>query len=147
MGFAFRYESLLSYRGHLKEMAEEDLARATRQLKVGRSLLKDHRAAFQEGGQFLKSRIAKRIPSAEIKNHADFMTGLKEKIRILEMKVVEWEGTVRRKREALVKRTKEYKVIEKLKEEDFQRWQYQQLQMEQKRMNEVAVTRHGRVFL
>lgn len=147
MRFIFRYESLLSYRRHLKEKAEVDFGRVRQQLKTFRLLLEDLRGRFLRADEFFGSRGLKRISSAEIKNHADFLAGLKDKIRAQELKVAEWEVAVREKKEELLRKTKDFRVIEKLREKDFEKWQQQQLQMEQKDTNEVAVTRHGRVFL
>jgi flagellar export protein FliJ len=60
--------------------------------------------------------------------------------------VARCENEVIEKRRVLLEKTKEFKIIERLKEKDFQKWQDQQRLEEQKRMDEIAVLRHGRQF-
>jgi flagellar FliJ protein len=147
MAFRFRYESLLSYRRHLKEKAEVDLGMARRRLQEARTSLKTDRGRLEGVGKSFESRMKNRMSAGEIKNHVDFLAHLKGRIKVQELNVDRLEGVARNKKEELLKKAKEYKVIEKLKEKDLQAWQQGQLQREQKRMSEVAVTRHGRAFL
>ena len=147
MGFQFRYESLLSYRGHLKEKAEIELSRARQQLIQARLSLEEHKENLRGAGQSLESVLRKKISSQELKNYSDYLSALKAKIGAQENEVKKWETVTREKLENLQTKTKRYRVIEKLKEKDFQQWNYQQQLLEQKRMDEVAVVRHGKSVL
>ncbi|MFC1823553.1 flagellar export protein FliJ [Thermodesulfobacteriota bacterium] len=144
MAFQFRFEKLLSYRQHLREKAELKLARAQQNLKRARLLLEKDEESLHLTRKRLESRLKKRIVSEELQNHADYMTDLKERIRADTSLVVERERIIEEKREELLLKAKQYRVIEKLKEKDYEKWKHIQLQAEQKRMNEVAVSRHGR---
>jgi flagellar FliJ protein len=147
VGFRFRYESLLSYRGHLKEKAEVELSRARQQLIQARLCLEEHKENLRGAGQSLESVLKNKISSQELKNYSDYLSALKAKIGAQENEVKKWETVTREKLENLQTKTKRYKVIEKLKEKDFQQWNYQQQLLEQKRMDEVAVVRHGKSVL
>lgn len=147
MAFTFRYETLLSYRQHIKEKAEIELSRARGQLKQARDLLEYYVESLQQAKKSLESDLKTSISSDEIGNHTDYLSGLKGNIGVQKLKVAEVKKEVRKKMEDLLTKAKQFKVIEKLKERDLQKWSHQQLQMEQKRLNEVAVIRHGREFL
>ena len=146
MGFKFRYEALLSYRRHLKEKAEIELSLVQRRLKQSRDSLANGRSNLQQANRYLGANLKKRISSLDLKNHSDYIAGLKVKIGAQEIEVVEIEKIVRIKLDILLEKTKEYKAVEKLKERDIKKWNYQQHLMEQKIMNEVAVIRHGKEF-
>ena len=82
-----------------------------------------------------------------MKNHSEYISALKYKIGAQEIEIVRSEKVVREKLEILLTKTKQYKVIERLKERDFQRWNQHQNLLEQKEMNETAVIRHGKEFM
>ena len=146
MGFKFRYEALLSYRGHIKEKAEIELSKAQQRLKDERDLLNQYQISLQQGKETFEKELQSGISSGEVKGHADYRSGLEDRIGDQGQRVVDCEKSVKEKIDELLIKTRDYKIIEKLKEKDFQKWKHQQLQIERKTMNEVAVTRHGRVF-
>jgi flagellar export protein FliJ len=148
MGFKFRYETLLSYRGHLKEKAEVDFGRVQAQLSRARHLLLHYQTLLQEARNSLdKGMTVTAMTSEEVVTYADYLSGLKRRITAQHLEVNRWEKALAEKRKVLIARSKEYRMIEKLKEKDMQKWSQQELLLERKNMNEVAVTRFGREFL
>ena len=147
MGFNFRYEALLSYRERAKEQAEIDLAKARRQTKEAREALGLYRESLEKAGAAFQSRLKTRISSGEIKHHQDYLSGIRASIIAQDLAIQEREAIEKEKLKDLLIKTKQYKVLEKLREKDLKKWRQQQLQEEQKRMNEVALTRHGRMSL
>ena len=147
MVFRFRYEALLSYKRHLKEKAEIDLSRAQRQLGLSRDSLDNYRSKLQRANRHLGAGMKNRMLSRELKNHSDYVTGLNGKIAAQEVDITEQEKIVQVKTDILLDKRKQYKAVEKLKERDLKKWNYQQQLMERKMMNEVAVIRHGKEFL
>jgi flagellar export protein FliJ len=87
------------------------------------------------------------MSSEDVVTYADYLSGLKRKIGAQRLEVARWEKVVAEKRMALLARSKEYRIIEKLKEKDVEKWNHQELLLEQRKMNEVAVLRFGREFL
>ena len=146
MGFSFRYETLLSYREHIKEQAELEYAKAKQKLIRANRELDAFNNSLQEAKASLQSMLTGRTPSEEVLAYSDYLAGLNDKINLQEEKIAGLEKEVKSKMEDLLDKTKQYKIIEKLKEKDFQEWQYQELQKEQTRLNEVTVIRHGREF-
>ncbi|MFZ7113242.1 MAG: flagellar export protein FliJ [Desulfatiglandales bacterium] len=147
MGFKFRYEALLSLRERLKEQAEIELAGARKQLREARDRLDLYQGRYHQARDAFESRLKRPIPSGEICSYRDYLAGLSEKISAQGVEIGKREELVREKIRDLMAKTKQYRVMEKLKEKDLIKWRDQQFQEEQKWMNEVAITRHGRPFL
>jgi flagellar export protein FliJ len=144
MGFRFRYESLLNYRRHLKEKAEMDLARARQKLRQSMEALKTYEKGLVHSRKTLDQKLRTHLPSGEVKNYSDYFISLKEKIGFAEAEISQCEKSVRQKMQALLSVSKDFKAIEKLKEKEFTQWNHQQHLDDMKRMNEIAIVRHGK---
>lgn len=144
MAFRFRYESLLNYRAHLKEKAEIELAQAQQQLNRARALLKQYRDGLEKGGRELDRALRKSLSSDDLKIHLDYLAGLKIRIEIQSRETQRCREKVKKKMEVVLEKTKEYKVIEKLKQKDREVWDYRRNQEEIKIMNETAILRYQR---
>ena len=147
MNFAFRYESLLSYKGHLKEKAETEFSIAQRRLKQCRKKLEEYQKGLNLVHEAFIDLLKQRIPSSLIKTYAGYIAAMETKIQNQKALRTNAEQLVAEKLRILLLRTKEYKVFEKLKERDFKEWSHQQHLIEQKEMSEITLLRHGRGFL
>jgi flagellar export protein FliJ len=85
------------------------------------------------------------LPSHELQNYSDYFISLEERIGLAEMEIIDHERMVRQKMQILLSKTKDFKAMEKLKEKDLKKWNHQQHLNELKRLNEIAVIRHGKV--
>ena len=147
MGFKFRYEALLSYKRHLKEKAEIELALAQRRLAQCRELLAAYHKTLERTNRAFAESMKKKISSGELKTYSDYILAIELKIENQKRETAESEGVVKEKRGVLLEKTKQYKVFEKLKERDYQKWIQQQNLMEQKDLNETTLIRYGKEFL
>ena len=147
MPFRFRFETLLSYRNHLKDQAEVQFAKANRHLKLAREFLADSQERLNGAHKSLDRDLAVKMASYELWNYVEYIKGLKNRVRTQELEVARWEQVVRKRLQELLAKSKQHQVIEKLKERDLQKWRRQQGLAEQKRLDELAVGRHGRTFL
>lgn len=147
MAFKFRYEALLGYRQHLKEKAEIEYSQARQRLRR----LNDELLEYQQEMDVSRSELARylreKTDSDTIKNYSQYIGALKIWIAVKEAEIAEAEKLVADKLENLLNRTKKFKIMEKLKEKDFQKWKNMLNIMEQKQLSEVGVLRHGREFL
>ncbi|MBN1847721.1 MAG: flagellar export protein FliJ [Deltaproteobacteria bacterium] len=144
MGFKFRYETLLSYRQHLKEKAVIDFAQAQQQLRDcrnGLEALNHKRFAMMS---LMESDLKEKLSSNELKNYSHFMNALEDQIISHEEEIARWEKIVQEKMAILLEKSKQHKVIEKLKEKDLAKWTRHQNLLEQKAMNETAIIRYGK---
>jgi len=147
LGFKFRYEALLGYRKHLKEKAEIEYAQVKQQLRRLKDERMEYQAEMQEARDDLARTLKEKTDSMTMQNYTQYIGALKIWIVLKEAEIVKSERLVAEKLENLLNKTKKFKIIEKLKEKDFQKWKNKLNIMEQKQMSEVGVLRHGREFL
>jgi flagellar protein FliJ len=147
VGFKFRYETLLFYRGHLKEKAEIELSLTQRKLRRCRELLEESRDSLRRTNNDLGQGLKAKIPSHTLKNYSGYIEALKTKMEMQETDIAESEKIVAEKLKHLVEKTKQYKIFERLKERDFQKWTQRQHLIDQKELSEAALLRHGKEFL
>ena len=147
MNFAFRYESLLSYKGHLKEKAETEFSIAQRRLRQCRQKLEEYQKDLNLVREAFAELLKQKVPSSLIKTYAGYIAATETRIQSQKAVITKAEQLVAEKLRVLLFKTKDYKVFEKLKERDFKEWNHQQHLMEQKERSEIALLRHGRGFL
>jgi len=142
MAFKFRYESLLVYRNYLKEKAEMDLARAIRELKMCEQTLEDMVQDRVRAAARLDMDLGSPMDAGVMRSTIDYLSDMADKIRAQTDQVINREKAVRQERQHLLSKTKEYKIMENLKERDRGKWKMEQERKERIRLNEIAVLRH-----
>jgi flagellar export protein FliJ len=142
MAFKFRYESLLVYRDHLKEKAEMDLARAIRELRISEQGLADLVQDRGRAAAELETDLGSAMDAGLMRSYIDYLSHMADKIRAQATEVTNQEKAVRQERKQLLSRTKEYRIMENLKEKDRAKWMLEQERKERIRLNEIAVLRH-----
>jgi flagellar protein FliJ len=145
--FKFRYESLLSYREHLKEKAAIELARAQNRIREIDETIKTIKEELERSNDTIEKRMRETVSSNEVINHSEFINALLIKVEIKKMERIRAEQFLIQKRKNLLEKTRQYKVFEKLKERDLEKWHQDQNQLELKEINETALIRHGKSFL
>jgi flagellar FliJ protein len=147
MAFKFRYETLLSYRGHLKEKAAIELSRAQRELKNSLNLMEEYRKSHLQTKNDLETGLRIKISSHLLINYSEYIAALDIKIEKQMVEIALLEKDVAKKLEDLQAKAKKHKVFERLKERDLKKWNQRQSLIEQKEISEVALLRHGKVSL
>jgi flagellar protein FliJ len=147
LAFKFRYEALLGYRQHLKEKAEIEYSQARQQLKRLRETLVEYQEDLDVTRNELARLLREKTDSMTIKNYSQYLGALKLWIAIKDAEIAKAEKLVAERLENLLNKTKKFKIIEKLKEKDFKKWEKKLNILEQKQLSEVGVLRHGREFL
>ena len=147
MKFNFRYESLLSYRQHLKEKAAIEFARAQSILRKIDENITAYKDEIKKENNDLEKKMRETVSSNDIINHFEFIDALLIRIEIKKIERLKAEQVLSQKRKNLLEKSRQYKVFEKLKERDLEKWHHDQNQLELKEINEAAVIRHGKNFL
>ena len=147
MGLKFRYEALLGYRMHLKEKAEIEYSRARQHLRVLKDELLEYQKEMESTRNELDGYLREKTDSDNIRNFSHYLGALKIWMAIKEKEIAEADKQVAKRLEELLAATKKFKIMEKLKERDLQKWKKMLNVMEQKQLSEVGVLRHGREFL
>ena len=147
MKFKFRYESLLSYREHLKEKAAVEFARAQSSVKKIDGQILAYSDEITKANDDLEKKMRATMSSNDIINHSEFINALLIRIEMKKIERLKAEQVMLQKRKNLLEKSRQCKVFEKLKERDLEKWHHEQNQLELKEINEVAVIRHGKSFL
>ena len=147
MKFNFRYESLLSYRQHLKEKAAIEFARAQSILRKIDENITAYKDEITKENDDLEKKMRETVSSNDIINHFEFIDALLIRIEIKKIERLKAEQVLSQKRKNLLEKSRQYEVFEKLRERDLEKWHHDQNQLELKEINEAAVIRHGKNFL
>ena len=147
MKFKFRYESLLSYRQHLKEKAAIEFARAQSILRKIDENITAYKDEIKKENNDLEKKMRETVSSNDIINHFEFIDALLIRIEIKKIERLKAEQVLSQKRKNLLEKSRQYEVFEKLKERDLEKWHHDQNQLELREINEAAVIRHGKDFL
>lgn len=138
---------MLSYRGHLKEKAAIEFARAQNRVREIDEKINGLNDEIAKANDDLEKRMRETMSSEDIINYSEFINALLIQVEIKKMERIRAEKALIQKRKNLLEKTKEYKVFEKLKERDLEKWLHDQNQLELKDINEAAIIRHGKDFL
>ena len=147
MKFKFRYESLLSYRQHLKEKAAIEFARAQSILRKIDENITAYKDEIKKENNDLEKKMRETVSSNDIINHFEFIDALLIRIEIKKIERLKAEQVLSQKRKNLLEKSRQYEVFEKLRERDLEKWHHDQNQLELREINEAAVIRHGKDFL
>ena len=147
MKFKFRYESLLSYRKHLREKAAIEMARAQSILRKIDENIISYKDEIIKANNDLEKQMRETMSSNDIINYSEFIDALLIRIEMKKIERLRAEQVLVQKRKNLLEKSRQCKVFEKLKERDLEKWHHEQNQLELKEINEAAVIRHGKDFL
>ena len=147
MKFKFRYESLLSYREHLKEKAAIEFAKAQRAVRKIDEQIVAYNDEVTKVNDDLEKKMRNTMSSDDIINHSEFINALLIRIEMKKIERIKAEQEMFKKRKILLEKSKQCKIFEKLKERDLEKWHNDQNQLELKEINEAAVIRHGKSYL
>lgn len=147
MKFKFRYESLLSYREHLKEKAAIEFAGAQSAVRKIDDQIIVYSDEITGANDDLEKNMRNTMSSNDIINYAEFINALLIRIEMKKIERLKAEQEMFQKRKNLLEKSRQCKVFEKLKERDLEKWHHDQNQLELKEINETAVIRHGKSFL
>ena len=147
MGFQFRYESLLHFRGHQKERAEIEHAKTLGDAMRAEEMLQVLEKEYENTQGTFKNALFHETAAHDIMNYGDYLESLRIRAENQRKKIEHLQYELEKKRKALLEKTKEYKVMETLRDKDFEKWRKRENELEQKRLNELAVLRHGKTYV
>lgn len=147
MGFQFRYESLLNLRRHQKERVEIEHAKALGDFLSAEEMLQALEKEYEGAHDSFKIALFREAKGYDIRNYGQYLQSLGERMESQRKTRENLRYLLEKKRKELLENTKQYKVIEGLRDKDFEKWQKRENELEQKRINELATLRHGRVYV
>ena len=145
MKFKFPFEHVLKFRKENENLARLDYVDTLDKLETEKGVLKkmhvDWKSSLEEISDLQQSHSA---PLARILYLNDFMTGLKVKINSQRKVVQNFQSITEQKFEVMLGAIKEYEIINKLKEKQFERFKKDVSKRELKNNDEIVVTRYQR---
>lgn len=138
--FEFPLEHVLQYRQRLEQQARLELAAAQNAYQVQFNLLEGLRKKVRDAESHMKSQSD--LPSEELWLWSTFRERLLQDIVSNELKLQRLATTVANCRTALVQRSKEMKMLERLKTKQAMEYYAEQKREEQKELDETASLRH-----
>lgn len=147
MGFRFRYEGLLNLRRHQKEKAEIEYAKARTELTRAEEMVRSLGKQEEKARTLFRDELFGRTTGLNVKNHALYVSALETQKDRQQQTLEGLKNILRKKKKELLEKEKQEKVLETLREKDFEKWQKTQNELEQKRIDELAVLRHGRTYV
>lgn len=144
MAFKFRLQSVLFFRSTLEEKAQLALARAQHLLEEQSQRLQRLRDERQEMMAELERRKQGAMAATLYAIYVEGLVGMEGEI-VRQVGTVEGqEQVVETCRQELARRMQDRKVMERLKEKDFQLFIAETLKREQKQSDEQAILRYGK---
>ncbi|NCC24828.1 MAG: flagellar export protein FliJ [Deltaproteobacteria bacterium] len=137
--FQFRLEKVLEYRRQLEETAQQVLARARMDEARQEARLRDLTISLEEGEKRLASQS--RLTAGDIWLWRNYRTRLLDEIREAEARLIQMARIAEKRRLEVLKASKDKKLLEKLKEKQAKRHEWDQLHREQEAFDEMATIR------
>ncbi len=138
--FHFSLESVLRYRVQLEDQAKVELARVERERKAEQARADSIRLLMEENQQKLDTLS----PSDQGDRWLleNFARGLRVDLHVTMQRVRNWNLLAEGARKELTKRSIEKKAMEKLKETQKKRFDYEESRKEQKEYDEISALRY-----
>lgn len=137
--FVFRLEKVLEYRRQLEDQARMALAQAQAQHDVQKQILLDlstRLTAHMERG------FGKRATQADIWLWSQYREALGKDLAAAKAELEQLASILQTRRQEAVLRSREKKLLEKLKDRQAKKYHEQENQREQKEYDEMATIRH-----
>lgn len=142
MKFKFPLQKVLEHRKIQENLKQKDFQEAVMYLTQEQNrldkMLQQQTHAHESAGQLVKQGGSQGGPLSQVH---DFLRGQKVLIQRQQVKVQEAEKLVEAKREILKQAAQEYKIIEKMRENQFEEYRQKRLSDDQKEMDEQSILR------
>ncbi len=145
MGFRFRFETLSRVRKIREDLALQEFSKAQKVLMDLENLKTAILSRRASVWQNLTEKMDSGITAQEIISYNNYIFYLESGITQVEKQIAKARKMLETKRQELLKKKKEAKAIERLKEIDKERYSAEEARQEMNFINEIAIQRHGRV--
>ena len=140
--FKFRLQSFLGVKEKMEEQKKIEYGRALQKLEEEKQRLQDFEREKASYINLCRETIENNISPSEFRTYSDYIELLKKKMRA-QVKVIEQTAEiVERRRLELVDAMKERKMLDTLKERDYEQFLKDELMAEQKLVDEIVSYRY-----
>lgn len=142
--FTFRLQPVLDHRRRLEDQAKQEFARAKSHELRARETLTNMECAFGEGQYEMAEATQNDIDLAEVSACQRYLDRLKTAMLNQSDLVTTLHVASEEKRTGVVDGMKARKIVERLKERQYEQFKIDINRLEQKQTDELATTRHRR---
>jgi len=137
--FVFRLEGVLRQRQHIERQRQRELAMAGAQMAALQAELRALNEDLQQTGQEMRqSHLTGRLDLAMLTAHRRYVVGMQRKAANLIQRMALAQRQVEAARAALAEAAKQRRIIEKLRERQYERWRMDQAAREALEMDEIT---------
>ncbi len=142
--FIFRLEALLKYRQYLELLAQQEMAKAYKDVQESEMRIRDLKAVLAQGSEVLDLAAAEGISAVEFKSHADYLDSVDDdRVREIARKTG-FETVLGEKQAALTQKSVDKKVLERLKARKKSEYIGEFLRGEQNASDEISSLKKAR---
>ena len=142
--FQFRFETVLAQRRHVEESFQKELAEARQQLSAAQAVLREAKETRRQCMREMRRKQRDRFRADDILLYYPYLERLKQEIELHVKRVAAAERKVAQRRQALLEAMKKRKILDKLKEKQFQTHLKAEAGREQRFTDESAAQQHAR---
>ena len=142
--FRFRLETVLTQRRHVEETFQKELADARQELSAAQAVLRETKDTRRQCTREMRRKQRDRFRADDMLLYYPYLERLKQEIELHVKRVAAAERKVVQKRQALLEAMKKRKILDKLKEKQFQTHLKAEAGREQRFTDESAARRHSR---
>ena len=139
--YRFRLDRVLNYRQRRKELLEQDFQETKRILEEAEEQLQQLKKSYQTLDDQLTDTRETGVLSEELQALSRYRHSLEQRVAIQQNLVAERRAVLMKKRQALLRAYQETRVLEKMRERDWRRYQQKLGRQEQQFLDELAVMR------
>ena len=136
--YKFKLQKLLDYRINMEEEKKNQLSFAVKRLEQEKDKLSELKLKQKEMDNNFKEKTSEGIAVNELKLLANYIDYYKRGIKEQKTRVKMAEDYLSTCREELITATQEKKMIEKLKEIDFEKYLYEEQKKEEKLIDDLV---------
>jgi flagellar export protein FliJ len=144
MGFRFRFETLSKVRKIRQDLALQEFSKAQMQVMALENRKMQTLSSRERAVTELMQKMNTGIMAQEVDAYDHYFSYLEKQVALLESQIAQALKLLDEKREELVRKQKECKAIERLRELDLDRYRAHEGAMEMRFIDEIAIQRHGR---
>lgn len=136
--YKFRLQKLLDYKKSIEEEKKNELGKAAKRLEEEKNKLLALKQRLNEMNSRFQKKTSQGVAVNELKILANYIDYYKRGIKEQRTKIKMAEDYLSICREELIKATQEKKMIEKLKETDYNKYLYNEQKKEEKLVDELV---------
>jgi len=138
--FAFKLEGVLRQRKHVEQEKQRDLAvKQTQLVELQNALHSMQQTVASTNDDVRKNRLTGKLDMAFLAAHRRFLIGMQRQAMGVMQRIALAQRTVDEARAPLAEAAKQRKIVEKLREQQFERWKADQAKRELAQLDEIGM--------